>query len=150
LNIKRWAWSGVVFLLAACTGGTPEPEEGPDAVAARFYEYISEAKLSGGSAPVREAFNLISAESSNLNQSQFVEIIKRYPPGFRVELTGTEINSNKALVMIVYKLPSDFGEYSVDGEVSLDLDSQTNRWKIDFTGEHYGMGRSDLAGAEGG
>ncbi len=124
------------------------PEEGPDVVATRFYEYISEAKLRGGAAPVREAYKLISADTSKINQSQFVEIIKQYPPGFRVELTSTEINRNKALVMIEYKLPSEFGEYSVNGEVSLDLDSQTNSWKIDFTGENYGMGRNDLDGAK--
>jgi hypothetical protein len=123
------------------------PEEGPDVVATRFYEYISEAKLRGGAAPVREAYKLISADASNLNQSQFVEIIKGYPPGFRVELTSTEIDNNKALVMIVYKMPSKFGEYSVNGEVSLDLDPQTNSWKIDFTGENYGLSRSDVDGA---
>ena len=124
--------------------------EGPEVVAARFYEYISEAKLRGGAAPVREAFKLISSETSKLNQPQFVEIVKRYPPGFRVELIGTEIVSNRSLVSIVYKLPSDFGDYSVNGVVSLDLDPITNSWKIDFTGENYGLGRSDLVEIEGG
>ena len=139
----------MVTLLAACSSGTPNvPEEGPDVVASRFYEYISEAKLRGGAAPAREAFKLINVDASKLNQSQFVEIIKRYPPGFRVELTGTEISSEKALVTIVYKLPSDFGEYSVNGEVSLDLDLQTNSWKIDFTGENHGLGQADLVGTE--
>ncbi len=139
----------MVTLLAACSSGTPNvPEEGPDVVASRFYEYISEAKLRGGAAPAREAFKLINVDASKLNQSQFVEIIKRYPPGFRVELTGTEISSEKALVTIVYKMPSDFGEYSVNGEVSLDLDLQTNSWKIDFTGENHGLGRADLVGTE--
>ncbi|MBQ62111.1 MAG: hypothetical protein CMQ19_08545 [Gammaproteobacteria bacterium] len=139
----------MVTLLAACSSGTPNvPEEGPDVVASRFYEYISEAKLRGGAAPAREAFKLINVDASKLNQSQFVEIIKRYPPGFRVELTGTEISSEKALVTIVYKMPSDFGEYSVNGEVSLDLDLQTNSWKIDFTGENHGLGQADLVGTE--
>ncbi len=118
-------------------------------MALRFYEYISEAKLRGGAAPAREAFKLISAETSQLNQSQFVEIIKLYPPGFRVELTGTEITDNKALVTMSYMLPSDFGEYSIDGEVSLDLDPLTNSWKIDFTGENHGLARADLNGAQG-
>ncbi|MBQ76849.1 MAG: hypothetical protein CMQ20_17730 [Gammaproteobacteria bacterium] len=143
----------MVTLLAACSSGTPNvPEEGPDVVASRFYEYISEAKLRGGAAPARAAYKLINADSSKLNQSQFVEIIKRYPPGFRVELTGTEIDSDdsdKALVTIVYKMPSDFGDYSVNGEVSLDLDPHTNSWKIDFTGENHGLGRADLVGAGG-
>ncbi|MBT4519174.1 MAG: hypothetical protein HOC23_04145 [Halieaceae bacterium] len=148
MKYREWLLLGVVTLLAGCSSGTPSaPEESPDVVASRFYEYISEAKLRGGAAPVREAFKLISAESSNLNQSQFVEIIKRYPPGFQVELTGTEVNDDKALVTIVYKLPSTFGDYSVNSEVSLDLDSQTNSWKIDFTGEHHGLGRGDLNGA---
>ncbi len=139
----------MLTLLAACSSGTPNvPEEGPDVVASRFYEYISEAKLRGGAAPAREAFKLINVDASKLNQSQFVEIIKRYPPGFRVELTGTEISSEKALVTIVYKMPSDFGEYSVNGEVSLDLDLQTNSWKIDFTGENHGLGQADLVGTE--
>ena len=139
----------MLTLLAACSSGTPNvPEEGPDVVASRFYEYISEAKLRGGAAPAREAFKLINVDASKLNQSQFVEIIKRYPPGFRVELTGAEISSEKALVTIVYKMPSDFGEYSVNGEVSLDLDLQTNSWKIDFTGENHGLGQADLVGTE--
>ena len=138
-----------MILLVACSSGPPDlPKEGPDVVATRFYEYISEAKIKGGAAPAREAFKLINADTSKLNQSQFVEIVKRYPPGFRVELTSTEINENKALVMMMYKLPSDFGEYSVNGEVSLDLDPQTNSWKIDFTGENYGLGRNDLVGSE--
>jgi hypothetical protein len=45
-------------------------------------------------------------------------------------------------------MPSDFGEYSVNGEVSLDLDLQTNSWKIDFTGENHGLGQADLVGTE--
>ncbi len=35
-------------------------------VVERFYNYISEAKLKGGGAPVREAYKLISAERSRL------------------------------------------------------------------------------------
>jgi hypothetical protein len=150
LGIQKWSLPVVVLLLTGCSRGTLNlPVEGPEVVAARFYEYISEAKLRGGAAPVREAFKLISSETSKLNQPQFVEIVKRYPPGFRVELIGTEIVSNKALVSIVYKLPSDFGDYSVNGEVALDLDPVTNSWKIDFTGENYGLGRSDLVEIKG-
>lgn len=140
-----------MVLLAACSADSGSlPDEGPNQVVERFYDYISEAKLMGGGAPVREAFKLISADTSRLNQAQFMEIIKMYPPGFQVELTGSEINGSQALVMIVYKLPSVFGEHNVNGVVALNLDPSSNSWKIDFTGESYGSVRSDfVAGGRG-
>jgi hypothetical protein len=151
LTVLKWSLPCVLALLVACGGNTQNlPEEGPDVVAARFYEYISEAKQRGGAAPAREAFKLINSSTANINQHQFVEIIKEYPPGFRVELTGTEINDNKALVQIEYEMSSDFGAYKVNSEVALDLDPLTNSWVVDFTGENFGIGRSDLIGAEGG
>ncbi len=148
--MKKWLLLSAAALLAACDGGgTSVPAEGPGSVVEQFYQYIAEAKLKGGAAPVREAFKMISAGTSKLNQYQFVEIVKMYPPGFSVELAGTEINATKALVKIIYRLPSAFGERTVDSEVSLDLDPVTNSWKIDFTGENYGLGRDDLVATEG-
>mgnify|MGYP003977408613 FL=1 len=53
-------------------------------------------------------------------------------------------------MQIEYEMSSDFGAYKVNSEVALDLDPLTNSWVVDFTGENFGIGRSDLIGAEGG
>ncbi|MCP3678023.1 MAG: hypothetical protein GY721_10665 [Deltaproteobacteria bacterium] len=125
-------------------GSTSTPVEGPEIVVERFYTYISEAKLrGGGSSPAREAFKLISAEHSHLRVEQFLEVIKTYPPGFRVEIGEVEISGSHALASISYQMPSMFSDgYTMTTEVPLTIDQTTNTWKVDFTGETDGMDKN--------
>ena len=120
---------------------TSTPVEGPKIIVERFYAYISEAKLKGGgSSPAREAFKLISAEHSRLRLQQFLEVIKTYPPGFRVDIGEVKISGSQALASISYQMPSMFSNaYTMTTEVPLTIDQTTNTWKVDFTGETDGM-----------
>jgi len=132
------------FVFLAITGceqstGNTLPAEGADVVVERFYDYISEAKIKGGSTPLREAYKLISSEKSRLSQARFVEIAGKYPSGFKADITNTEVNGAKAKVTIAYKMPSAFEAYTVTTDVHLNLDMATNAWKIDFTGEMDGQ-----------
>lgn len=136
------------FAIAGCDGmgGTSAlPEIGPEAVTKQFYDYITEAKIKGGASPAKEAFKLIDSGSANLNIYQFLEIVKRYPPGFMVEIGKAEIDGTQAVVAIDYKMPSSFGDtYTVKGTLPLNVDQTTHTWKIDFTGDSYGMQKDEL------
>jgi hypothetical protein len=128
--------------------GSSAPDEGPEAVTKRFYELISASKIEGGTTPASEAYKLINSETANLNVNQFLEIIKNYPPGFKVEIGKTEVKGNQALVAISYKMPSSFGgEYAVKQVVPLNIDPATKTWKIDFTGDTYGMQKDEAIAA---
>lgn len=53
-----------------------------------------------------------------------------------------KINGTQAFVTISYRMPSMFdGEYTMTAKVPLTIDEPTNTWKVDFTGETYGMDR---------
>ncbi len=118
------------------------PSEGPAEVLKKFYGYIEEAKLKGGSSPAREAFKLIDAEHSQLIVEQFLEVIKKYPPDFQVAIGEAEINGEQAMVAISYKMASSFGgHYTVNELIPLILDKKTNAWMVDFTGETDDMDR---------
>ena len=120
------------------------PDEKPEAVAKRFYELISASKIEGGTSPASEAYKMISGEASNLNLNQFLEIIKNYPPKFKVDIGKAEIKGKQALVAISYKMPSSFGDdYTVQEVLPLNIDPATNTWKIDFTGDSYGMQKDE-------
>ncbi len=136
-------------ILAGCDRlGSSAPDEGPEAVTKRFYELISASKIEGGSTPASEAYKLINSETANLNVNQFLEIIKNYPPGFKVEIGKTEVKGNQALVAISYKMPSSFGgEYAVNQVVPLNIDPATKTWKIDFTGDTHGMQKDEAIAA---
>ncbi|MBF0368446.1 MAG: hypothetical protein HQL52_03220 [Magnetococcales bacterium] len=116
----------------------PLPTETADVVVKRFYELISEAQIRGGSLPIREAFKLIDSESSQISQAKFVQIVKRYPSGFQIQVVDTKVSAKEgnAAVTISYKMPSMFGDgYDVQTDVLLKVDKASNSWKIDFTGE---------------
>ena len=152
-NCKRACIGSIIFavgmMMAGCNNGNTSvslPEKGPEIVAKQFYDYISEAKIRGGSSPAKEAFKLIDSKTANLNVHQFIEIVKSYPPGFMAEIGNTEINGTQAVVTITYKMPSSFGgSYDMKGEVPLNLDKATNSWVIDFAGDTYGMQKEDIA-----
>ena len=133
--------------LVGCRGAGP-PEEDPETVARRFYDLISASKIEGGPTPASEAYKLTNGPASNMNLNQFLEIIKNYPPGFKVKVGAAEIKGKHALVAISFKMPSSFGdEYEVKQELPLNLDPATNTWKIDFTGDTYGMQKDDAISA---
>lgn len=138
----------LVLSLAVLGCSSQKPEESPEAVTKRFYDLITASKVEGGSTPASEAYKLINSETANLNVSQFLEIIKNYPPNFKVEVGKAEIKGNQALVSISYKLPSSFGgEYTVNQVVPLNIDPATRTWKIDFAGDTYGMQKDEAIAA---
>jgi len=138
----------LVFAMAACDGSGKSavelPEIGPEAVTKQFYEFISESKLRGMT-PAKEAYKLIDKDSAHKNIQEFLQIIKKYPPGFMVEVGKAEINGAQAVVAISYKMPSSFGgTYTVEGKLPLNVDQASHTWKIDFTGDTYGMQKSEF------
>lgn len=141
--------AGLILGLAGCTAG--QPDEGPEAVVRRFYDLISASKEEGGTTPASEAFKLTNGQAANMNLNQFLEVIKNYPPGFKVKVGAAEIKGNHALVAISFKMPSSFGgEYEVKQELPLNLDPATRSWKIDFTGDTHGMQKDDAIAASKG
>lgn len=154
LQRNKKFYSCILFIcaiaIAGCSrlGGNALPEDGPETVAKRFYELISAAKMEGGTTTASEAFKLVDTKTSNMNVNQFLEIIKRYPEKFVVTVGKTEIKGTQALVTISYKLPSSFGgEFAVQEVLPLNIDSATNTWKVDFTGDTYGMQKDEAIAA---
>ena len=139
-----------VSLVGCSQGGAISvPAEGPEVVVERFYAYISEAKIRGGGSPAREAFKLISAERSRLRVEQFLQLIKKYPPGFKATIDEVKVDGVQAIATISYQMPSLFdGGYTMMAEVPLTIDKTTNTWKVDFTGETYGMDKDAVLEAE--
>lgn len=141
----------IAIAIAGCGrlgGGNDLPEDGPEVVAKRFYELISAAKMEGGTTTASEAYKMVDTRISNLSVNQFLEVIKRYPEKFAVEVGKAEIKGTQALVPISYKLPSSFGgEYTVQEVLPLNIDPGTNTWKIDFTGDTYGMQKDEAIAA---
>lgn len=155
LQPNKEFYSRILFIfaiaIAGCSrlGGTGAlPEDGPETVTKRFYELISAAKMEGGTTTASEAYKLVDTKTSNLNVNQFLEIIKRYPEKFSVDVGKVEIKGTQALVAISYKLPSSFGgEYTVQEVLPLNIDPATNTWKVDFTGDSYGMQKDEAIAA---
>jgi len=141
----------LTIAIAGCSrldGTSDLPEDGPETVTKRFYELISAAKMEGGSTTASEAYKLVDTRTSNLNVNQFLEVIKRYPEKFAVDVGKVEIKGTQALVAISYKLPSSFGgEYTVQEVLPLNIDPTTNTWKVDFTGDSYGMQKDEAIAA---
>lgn len=141
----------IAIAIAGCDrlgGASALPEDGPEVVTKRFYELISAAKMEGGTTTASEAYKMVDIKVSNLNVNQFLEIIKRYPEKFVVDVGKAEIKGNQALVPISYMMPSSFGsEYTVHEVLPLNVDPATNTWKIDFTGDTYGMQKDEAIAA---
>jgi hypothetical protein len=124
----------------------PLPEETAASVVEKFYEYISEAKIRGGSLLINEAYKLTSGAQSQVDRALFLGIINRYPPGFRIEIVDSWIRDRHATVVIEYQMPSSFGDsYSERTDVHLNLDEETNTWKVDFRGDSDDQDRETIA-----
>lgn len=154
LKFKKEFYGRILLVLAIALtgcdlGGTSAlPEDGPEVVTKRFYELISAAKMEGGTTTASEAYKLVDTKVSNLTLNQFLEIIKRYPEKFAVDVGKAEIQGTQALVHISYKLPSSFGgDYTVQEVLPLNVDPVTNTWKVDFTGDSYGMQKDEAIAA---
>lgn len=134
----------IVTLSVATTGcgnsqsSKPLPTEDPKAVVTKFYDYIAEASIRGGTLPLKEAFKLLDAKS-NMNEQRFTGITKKYPPGFKIEIVNTTIleKERQAVVTIAYRMASMFDTkgYLVKTDIPLLVDEVSQSWKIDFTGE---------------
>lgn len=154
LKFKKEFYGRILLVLAIALTGcdlgdtSALPEDGPEVVTKRFYELISAAKMEGGTTTASEAYKLVDTRVSNLTVNQFLEIIKRYPEKFAVDIGKAEIKGNQALVQISYKLPSSFGgDYTVQEVLPLNVDPVTNTWKVDFTGDSYGMQKDEAVAA---
>lgn len=141
--IAAFTLSGAVLVVAGWGGvagwGNSDrlpPEQTPEMVVEKFYEYISESKIRGGSLLIREAFKLTSGGQSRYDQAKFLEVINNYPAGFKATIIKTDIQGRRAEVVIEYEMPSMFGDaYSVNAAVPLIVDEETNTWKVDFRGD---------------
>ena len=135
----------ILFGVALVTVGwgdadQPLPEQSPEAVVEQFYEYISESKIRGGTLLIREAFKLTSGGQSRYDQAKFMEVINRYPAGFKATIVKTDIQGVHADVAIEYEMATMFGDaYAVNSVIPLVVDKETNTWKIDFRGDTDGQ-----------
>lgn len=126
----------VTSVIVGYESDKPLPSEPADAVAEKFFEFISQAKIRGGSLVIREAYKLIDSERSRMSEARFIEIVQNYPSGFSVEIVGTEIVERRAKVTFEYRVASMFGEgFTISNAIALNIDDATNTWKVDFTGE---------------
>ena len=128
--------------------GKPLPEETAVAVVEKFYEYISEAKIRGGSLLINEAYKLTDGAQSRTGRALFLGIVNRYPPGFKAEIVESRIQERQAVVTIEYRMPTSFGDsYNVRTRVYLNVDKETNSWKLDFRGDTDDQDRESITKA---
>ncbi len=126
----------------------PLPEESAVTVVGKFYEYVSEAKIRGGNLLINEAHKLTSGKQSQTDRALFLGIVNRYPPGFRVEIVGSRVRDRHAIVMIQYQIPSSYGGfYTLRTPVHLNVDEESNTWKLDFRGDTDDQERKNIVKA---
>lgn len=131
--MKKLTASIVFFILiiSGCKFGATMPQEGPEDVVKKFYGYIHE----GGSTTLSEAYRLVSPRCK-LSEDRFKGIVSMYPKDMRVDVIGSSIDRDKAVVTIEYRTASLFGgDYVARSEINLELDKATRTWRIDLTGE---------------
>jgi len=140
---------GVSF--AAINLGTEEmplPEETPVSVVENFYEYISEAKIRGGNLLINEAYKLTSGAQTRTDRALFLGVVNRYPSGFKADIVDSTISGRHAVVTIDYRMPSNFGGvYNIRTQVHLNVDEESNTWKLDFRGDTDDQDRESITKA---
>ncbi len=124
----------------------PPPEESAASVVAKFYEYISEAKIRGGTMLINEAYKMTSGAQSRTAQAKFLEVVNRYPSGFKVDVVESKVQERHAVVLIEYQLASSFGGFiTMRDPVHLNVDEESNTWKVDFRGDTDDQDRETIA-----
>ena len=121
------------------------PVDSAVSVAEKFYEYISEAKIRGGTMLINEAYKLTDGAQSRTNRALFLEVVNRYPSGFKVDIIDSTVGEDHAVVMIEYQLSSSFGGIiTMRDPVHLNVDAESNTWKIDFRGDTDDQSHEDI------
>lgn len=128
----------LVFVFGGCSANgnsaSMKGSEKPEDVVRKFYSYIAE----GGPTTLHEAYKLISTSRYKMREEQFKGIVANYSKNMQVNILGSNIKNDFAVVTIEYRVPSAFGgDFVSQSELHLDLDKATRTWKIDFTGETY-------------
>ncbi len=112
------------------------PDTAPDEVVERFYGLLGE----GGKLSIREAHTMVSTKYRVMDQNDF----RRWTENFNKETKYKALETNLpaarnedgdwvATVKLEVKSPSSFGDYfATTSKVNLILDSEDNKWKIDF------------------
>lgn len=134
------AAAGVLLIAATVYGvyeaNRPLPAETAESVVAKFYERISQARIRGGTLLIRDAYKLVDSRRSRITEARFVEVVQKYPTGFEVAVVEATVVERHADVTVEYELSSMFGDsFTVRNVIPLNIDEETNTWKIDFTGE---------------
>lgn len=125
-----------VTAVGGCSSEKPLPEVGAESVVKKFYEFISEAKIRGGKLLLHEAYKLTSGNQTRFDKAKFMETLGKYPSGFMVDIVKTEVRDRHAEVTIEYKMASMFGDaYTAGTVIPLNVDEETNTWRIDFKGD---------------
>jgi len=120
------------LLTSGCSKTSNQPAEGPEDVVKKFYAYIKE----GGPTTLGEAYKLCSTKHYEQPEDRFKDTVSKFSKDMKVNVLGSKIMKDKAVVKIECKVPSVFGgDFVQESDVNLDLDEKTNSWKIDFTGE---------------
>ncbi len=124
----------------------PQPVLSAVSVVEKFYEYVSEAKIRGGSMLIREAYKLTDGAQTRTDQALFLEVVSKYPSGFKVDIIDSTVLKNHAVVTIEYQLSSSFGgAIAIRNPVHLNLDTKSNTWKVDFRGDTDDQSRENIA-----
>ncbi len=124
----------------------PQPTESAILVVEKFYELISEAKIRGGTMLISEAYKLTDGAQTQTAHALFLEVVNRYPSGFKVEVVDSVVQERHAVVTIEYRLPTSFGDViTIRTPVHLNVDEQSNIWKVDFRGDTDDQSRENIA-----
>ena len=135
-------FSSISLLISGCSRTSNQPAESPEDVVKKFYAYVQE----GGPTTLGEAYKLCSSKYYKLSEDRFKDIVSKYSKDMRVNVIGSKIVKDRAVVKIECKVPSSFGgDFVQESDVNLDLDEKTNSWKIDFTGETQPESREESA-----
>ncbi len=125
-----------------------QPTESAATVVENFYELISEAKIRGGTSLISEAYKLTDGPQTQTAHAMFLEVVNRYPSGFRVDVVDSVVEGDHAIVTIEYRLPTSFGDViSISTPVHLNVEAETNTWKVDFRGDTDDQIRENFAEA---
>ena len=120
------------LLVSGCSKTSNQPAEAPEDVVKKFYAYIKE----GGPTTLGEAYKLCSTKHYVQPEDRFRDTVSKFSKDMKVNVLGSKIMKDKAVVKIECKVPSVFGgDFVQESDINLDLDEKTNSWKIDFTGE---------------